>query len=374
MKFTVSQSALERALSVVQKGMGTNSTLPILSGIYVKAQQGSLEFQTTNLNISVRHRIPADVQEDGATVVSGKILSSIVKTLPDAAVSVESDERGCEISCAKSRFRLNTLDPQDFPEFPEYQLSRSIELPSELLTKMVDRVYKVTSKDASRPMLAGILLTVENNVIRLVATDSYRLAVCDSNAETSSTDEAFSAIVPGATFHDVLATPSMTEKILVGITQNEQGQDGSQVVFQFGETTYVTRKIEGTFPNYKPLLPKGCSCSISLDCSELAAALKRVSVVALANPSVRFDVDADGGMVTLSASSPDQGESTEQLEAEVQGESVSIALNYHYVFDCVNAASGQEDITLELQGPMQPAIFKSFSTINYLYLLMPVRM
>lgn len=374
MKFTVSQSALEKALSVVSKGMGTNSTLPILSGICIKAQEGALEFQTTNLDISVRHRIPANVEEEGATVVSGKIVSSIVKTLPDAAVSVESDERGCEIACAKSHFRLNTLDPQDFPEFPVYQLSRSIELPSDLLTKMVDKVYKVTSKDTSRPILSGVLLTVENNVIRLVATDSYRLAVCDSNTETSSSDEAFMAIVPGSTFHDVLATPSMTDKILVGITSNDQGGEGSQVVFQFGETTYVTRKIEGTFPNYKQLLPKGCNCSVKLDCSELAAALKRVSVVALANPSVRFDVDADGALVRLSASSPDQGESTEVLDAEVEGDSLSIALNYHYVFDCVNAASGQDEITLELQGPMQPAIFKSFSTINYLYLLMPVRM
>ena len=291
MKFSVSQSSLAQALSVVAKGMATNSTLPILSGIYIKAEDGVLEFQTTNLNISIRH-IQANVEEGGTTVVSGKILSNIVKTLPDAAVTFEGSGHVMSISCDKSSFRLNTLEPSDFPEFPEFALSRAIELPSALLSEMVDKVYKVTSKDTSRPILQGILLSVEENTIRLVATDSYRLAVCDSNAETSSSDEAFVTIVPGTTFHDVLGLPSMTETVLIGTTD-------SQVVFVFGNTTYISRKIDGTFPNYRQLLPPSCSTSVKIDVEQFAAALRRVSVIALANPSVRFDVDADGGVISL---------------------------------------------------------------------------
>ena len=366
MKFTVSQSALAKALLVVTKGMATNSTLPILSGIYVRATEGTLEFQTTNLTISIRHRIAANVEEAGETVVSGKILANIVKTLPDSAVTFEGIDRLITVTCGRSRFRLNTLDPHDFPEFPQYALERSIELPSALLAEMVDKVYKVTSKDTSRPILGGVLLTVEQNVIRLVATDSYRLAVCDSNVSVAP-DEPFRAIVPGATFHDVLALPSMTDTITVGTT-------GSQVVFSFGNTTYVSRKIEGNFPNYQQLLPKSCNTTVTIDTAEFSAALKRVSVIALANPSVRFDIDADAKLMRLSASSPDQGESTELLPVEVTGESMPIALNYHYVFDCVNAASDRQELTLELQSTMQPGIFKSYAKINYLYLLMPVRM
>ena len=369
MKFTVSQSSLAKALLVVAKGMATNSTLPYLSGIYIKAEEGTLEFQTANLTISVRHRIAANIEEQGETVVSGKVLTSIAKTLPDAAVtfSMEPGMRTVEISCSKSHFRLNTLEASDFPEFPSYALERSIELPSALLSDMVDMVYKVTSRDTSRPILQGVLLSVEENTIRLVATDSYRLAVCDSNAETSSSDEAFVTIVPGATFHDVLSSPSMTEQIMVGTTD-------SQVVFVFGDTTYVSRKIEGNFPNYRQLLPTGCATSVRLDAAQFGGALKRVSVIASSNPSVRFDADADGHLMRLSASSPDQGESSELLDAEVEGQTMSIALNFHYVFDCVNAVGGADDLTLELQGPMQPAIFKAYGKINYLYLLMPVRM
>ncbi|MBR1830462.1 MAG: DNA polymerase III subunit beta [Atopobiaceae bacterium] len=367
MKFTVSQSALAKALLVVTKGMATNSTLPILSGIYIKAADGELEFQATNLTNSIRHKIAANVEDEGETVVSGKILSNIVKTLPDAAVTFEGLDRIVAITCGKSHFRLNTLDPRDFPEFPQYALERSIELPSALLSEMVDKVYKVTSKDTSRPILGGVLLSVEENVIRLVATDSYRLAVCDSNVETSSAEEAFRTIVPGGTFHDVLALPSMTDTVLVGTT-------ASQVVFSFGNTTYISRKIEGNFPNYRQLLPASCNTAVTIDTAEFAAALKRVSVIALANPSVRFDIDADGKVMRLSASSPDQGESTELLPVEVEGDSMSIALNYHYVFDCVNAVSSRKELTLELQSTMQPGIFKSYDKVNYLYLLMPVRM
>ena len=366
MKFTVSQSSLMKALAVVSKGMGANSTLPILAGIYVRAAEGTLEFQTNNLTISIRHLIPANVEEPGEAVVSGKVLTSIVKTLSDAAVTFEGSDRTLVISCEKSTFRLNTLNPADWAGFPEVQADRTIELPSELLSRMVDKVYRVTSKENSRPILQGILLTVEDNTIRLVATDSFRLAVCDSSVEAAA-GEAFRAIVPGAVFHDVLAMPSMTDVVSIGTTE-------SQIVFTFGNTTFVSRRIEGNFPDYKQLLPPTCATAVEIDVAAFSAALKRVSVIAQQNASVRFDIDADGGLMRLSASSPEQGESSETISCDVEGQGLSIALNYHYVFDCVNAVSGSPSMRLELQGSVQPGIFKVNGKVNYLYLLMPVRL
>ena len=231
---------------------------------------------------------------------------------------------------------------------------------------MVDKVYKVTSKETSRAILQGILLTVEDNTIRLVATDSFRLAVCDSSTEAPA-GEAFRAIVSGNVFHDVLTMPSMTETIRIGVAE-------SQVVFTFGTTTFVSRKIEGNFPDYKQLLPASCGTAVEIDAAALAAALKRVSVIAVTNASVRFDIDADGRFVRLSASSPEQGESSEIIDANIDGQSLSIALNYHYVFDCMNAVAGSKTLRLELQSSAQPGIFKSNGLINYLYLLMPVRL
>ena len=366
MKFTVSQSSLMKALTVVAKGMGANSTLPILSGIYVRAADGTLEFQTNNLTISIRHLIPANVEEPGEAVVSGKVLTSIVKNLSDAAVTFEGSDRTLVISCEKSTFRLNTLNPADWAGFPEVRPERTMELPSELLSKMVDKVYRVTSKETSRPILQGILLTVEDNTIRLVATDSFRLAVCDSSVEAPA-GEAFRAIVPGTVFHDVLSMPTMTDTLSIGTTE-------SQIVFTFGNTTFVSRRIEGNFPDYKQLLPPTCATAVEIDVAAFSAALKRVSVIAQQNASVRFDIDADGGLMRLSASSPEQGESSETISCDVEGQGLSIALNYHYVFDCVNAVSGSPSMRLELQGSVQPGIFKVNGKVNYLYLLMPVRL
>lgn len=367
MRFTVSQSALSRALQVVSKGLGANTTLPVLGGIYIKAEAGSIELQTTNVQISIRHAIPANVEDEGCTVVSGKILLNVVKNLPDAAVTFDDEGGAMRITCAKASFRLNTLNASDFPEFPEVELEQTVELPSPLLSSMVDKVYKVTSKDTSRPILGGVLLTVEENTIRLVATDSYRLAVCDTSTETSSVDAPFEVIVPGGTFHEVLSLPSMTDRLSIGLAE-------SQIVFSFGSTTYVSRRIEGNFPNFRQLLPPTCNTTVHIDAAQLAQALRRVAVIATSNPSVRFDADADGGLLKLSASSPDHGEATEIIDVEVDGESMSIALNYHYVLDCVAASAQDREVALELLSSMQPATFKSYANINYLYLLMPVRM
>ena len=366
MKFTVSQSSLAQALSIVSKGMGSNASQPILAGVHLIAANGTLELQTTDTTISIRHSIAANVEDPGETVISGKIAMNIVKNLSDAAVSFEGDDRNVLITSDKSSFRLNALSPEDFPSFPEYELENSVELDSEVLSKMVDKVYRVTYKDNSRPILSGILTTVEDNTIRLVATDSYRLAVCDTNVDTQN-KEAFRAILPGSVFHEVLGLPGMTEKILVGITS-------SQVIFQFGNTTFITRKIEGNFPNYKQLLPTSCSTSVKVDVSQLTAALRRVSVIALSNPSVRFDIEVENKLMKLSATSPDQGDATEYVNIEAEGEDVSVGLNYHYVNDCMSAVSDQKEITLELQGDLRPDIFKSYAKVNYLYLLMPVRM
>ena len=367
MKFTVSQSALARALSVVSKGVAGNTTIPILSGVCIHADNGTLEFQTTNLTISVRHRIAANVEEPGDVVISGRILSSIVKELPDSAISFDGGERTVSISCGSTSFRLNTLPAADFPEFPTYSLSNQVELPSELLSSMVDKVYRVTSKDLARPTLSGILLTVEQNVIRLVAIDSFRMAMCDSNTETSGLESQFKAIVPGNVFHDVLSLPSITEKILIGTTD-------SQVVFSFGNTTYVSRKIEGKFPDYRTFMPSACVTSMTVDIATLNSALKRVAVVAANNTSVRLGIDPESATLDLSASSPDQGEARETVDVDATGNPMAIGFSFRFLFDCINAASGMETFTLELQSPTQPGVFKSYGKINYLYLLMPVRM
>ena len=366
MKFTVSQTSLSEALATVMKGVAGTSTLPILSGVLMTATDGVIEFQTSNYTISIRHRIAARVDEEGSMVVPCKMLSNITKTLPDAPVSFETEERQVKIACEKSSFRLNTLDVSDFPEFPKFALESSVELPSGVLSEMVSRVWRVTSTDKNRPVLNGVYTTVENNTVRLVATDSYRLAVCDTQVETSTLEGSFELNVPADAFNDAISITGGQGTVMIGATD-------TQVVFVAGNTTYVARRIEGTYPNYKALLPKACATTVKIDVAAFNAALKRVAVVAQNNSAVKFEIDADAGLMRLSAVSNDQDAANEAVEVEVEGDSGVIAFNYHYIFGCLNALSREKEITLELQSYSQAGVFKSYDKINYLYLVMPVR-
>lgn len=366
MKFTVSQSALSEALATVMKGIAGTSTLPILSGVLIKAVDGVLEFQTSNYTIAIRHRIAARVDEEGAMVVPCKMLSNITKTLPDAAVTFEVEERQVSITCEKSSFRLNTLDVGDFPEFPTYALESTVELPANILSEMVSRVWRVTSTDKNRPVLNGVYMTVENNTIRLVATDSYRLAVCDTQVETSSLEGSFELNVPAEAFNDALSITGGQGTIMIGSTD-------TQVVFEAGNTTYVSRRIEGMYPNYRALLPQTCTTTVKIDVDAFSSALKRVAVIAQNNSAVKFDINVEDGTLGLSAISNDQDVARETVDVEVEGDSGVIAFNYHYIFGCLNVLSREKEITLELQSYAQAGVFKSYDKINYLYLVMPVR-
>jgi len=366
MKFSVTQSALAQAVTTANKGISSNSTLPVLSGILITAREGTVEFQTSDLTVSIRHKAPANIEEEGVCVVSGRIMANIVKALPDAAVTLESDERQATITCGKSRYRLNTISPDDFPEFPELDLERSIELPSDLLGAMAGMVHRFTSKDVSRPILAGVLLAVEGQTVRMVSTDSYRLAVCESTAEGQDTTEPFEVIVNGATLHDVLGLPGMTESITVGMA-------GNQVVFSFGNTVFVSRRIEGPYPNYRGMLPTSHVTSVELSSSTFADALRRVSVVAQPNSSVHMEVDVDGQLMVLSAMSQEQGDSREEVDVQAEGESATIALNHRYVLDYVGLLKGDGTFVIELQSSMQPAVFRSSGKVSLVYLLMPMR-
>lgn len=366
MKFTVAQNALTQALSIVSKGIASSSTLPILSGVLIEAKDGILEFQSSNYTINIRHRIPAHIDEPGKIVVPCKMLTGITKTLADAPVSFESIDRQVELKCAKSTFVLNTLEASDFPEFPSYAIEKSVELPTNLLSEMVSRVWRVTSTDKARPVLSGVFMTVENNTVRLVATDAFRLAVCETQVETSSLEGAFELNIPAQAFNDALSIMADQPSIMVGSTD-------TQVVFAAGNTTYVSRRIEGTFPNYRQLLPDSCSTSVKMSVAEFTNALKRVTVVAGTDPAVRFEIDSENGLMTLSANSGDHDEATETFEVEAEGDSGSIAFNGRYVFGCLNALSKEEELTLELKSFNQQGIFKSYDKINYLYLVMPMR-
>lgn len=368
MKFSINQTAFIKGLNLVSKAAGISSSAPILNSVKISANNSDVELQATDLNLAIKHITPANVDESGDVLVSLRTLLSVVKTLPDAPVTIETSDTGISLTCQNSSFTLLTLNADEFPPFPEYQIENSVTLSCDLLSKMVERVYRVTSKDVTRPILNGILFTVNDNTVRLVAVDSHRLAVCDTNVETSSLAKEFSVVVPGQAFHDALSISAENNQISVAATD-------AHIVFSSSTTTFVSRKIEGSFPNYKQLLPQSSKTTIELPLEGFSEALKRVSSIVAQNPSVRFSIDTDNKLLTLNTMNTNTGQAKENLSLTCQGESLTIALNNHYVLEGISPllSEKKEAVTLELQDSTQPAIFKSFSDINYLYLLMPIK-
>lgn len=363
MKFNINKSELLNALTIVSKGASSRSTLPVLSGVYIKTEGAGLIMQTTDLERSIRYDVAALVEEPGETVIPEKLLLDIVKNLPEAAVEFATHETTVSVSCGKSSFILKTLDPEDFPAFPNVAVSDRITVPFAEFSTMVKRVAKVVSKDMSRAVLTGVLISTSETGLRMVATDSYRLAVSDF--EIAGVGTGFEAIVSGAFLQEVASLPKMDETIEIGLSDN-------QIVFTFQNMVLINRRIEGNFPNYRKLIPESFTTKTRFKTSEVVTAVKRVGLISSLSSPVKFDINAEAGNALVNTASQDIGSAEETLSCIVEGELVQIAFNHQYLLEGLMSVSSDE-VILETQGSLKPGIFKTAGEERFLYLIMPVR-
>lgn len=364
MKLSVARSELLDALSVVGKGMSARSTLPILSGILISAENGEIRLQATDLEISVRRTCPALVEQDGQTVIPGKLLTEIVRSLPEAAVTIETENEIAHVRCQQAAFTVRTLQAGDFPKFPEVSVEKKISLPASVLTTAVKRVARSVSRDETRATLTGVLVVVDGPSLKMVATDSYRLALSEVVLEQAPA-ENLEAVVPGKALEEVSRLVGEGQDVEVGLSEN-------QIVFSFGDTTFVTRRIEGNFPNYKQIIPKDSATGIEVSGEELMASVKRISLMALHNSPVKISVNVADQTLSLSANTQDVGDASEDLMVKAEGEDVGIAFNHSFLIDGLNSA-GSETVRLEIKDQDKPGLIKSVSEEGFLYVLMPVR-
>lgn len=363
MKFNINKSELLNALTIVSKAASSRSTLPVLSGVYIKAENSTLTMQTTDLERSIRYDVAALIEEEGTIVVPEKLLLDIVKQLPEAAVGFETHEGTISVSCDQSSFVLKTLDAEDFPEFPAVDVMNRIVVPFDAFCSMVKRVAKVVSKDQSHAVLTGVLISTSASGMKMVATDSYRLAV--SEIELNGIQEDFEAIVSGSFLQEVASLPKIDETIEIGLSQN-------QIVFTYQNMVFINRRIEGNFPNYKQLIPAGYATRTTFETQDLVTAVKRASLISSLSSPVKFDINEAAGNTVINTVSQDVGSAEVVLSCEVEGESTQIAFNHQYVLDGLASVSSRQ-VYLETQSSLKPGIFKSAGEEKFLYLVMPVR-
>lgn len=363
MKFSISQTELQNALGVVSKGAATHSTLPILSGVYLSAEEDVLVLQTTDLDRSVQCRVSALVEEEGSTVVPAKLFTDISKNLPDAAVHFETTGKGATIACGSSTFSIRTMSAEDFPGFPTIEPEQSIELPFSEFSEMVKRVARVVSRDETRAILTGVFITVIDGKLRMVATDSYRLALTD-DTRISGLGE-FNATISGAFLREIASLPQSGQALSLSVSYN-------QIMVRYQDITYINRRLEGNFPNYQQLLPNSYNTRITFDAKELAAAIRRTALLSNTSAPVKFDINIASQTALLSSVTQDVGSVQEIIRVDAEGEDVVIAFNSSFVQDGLQAMP-TDTVYLDIQNGMRPGIFRATGEDDYLYLIMPVR-
>jgi len=364
MRLTIEKNRLLDTVAVVSKGMATRSTMPILAGIHIDAASDGVVFQATDMEISVRHITEALIEQQGAVVVPGKLMTEIVKSLPEAAVTLESGEGSLRISCMDALFSVTTMDPVDFPSFPQIITSRSVLLPSKVMSALIRKVAKAVSKDESRAVLTGILFRVEGRTVQMVATDSYRLAIAKAEVEEELSDP-FELIVPGTVFDEVSRLVA-EDNITIGEAEN-------QIVFQFGPTTFISRKIEGSYPNFEQIVPAEKSMSATVETELLRGAVKRVSILAQDHIPIKLAFDSVAQSITITANKLDVGDAREAVLAQIEGDELEIGFNHQYFLDGLNAVESDE-VLFEAQNAMKPGILKAVGGEYFFYLTMPVRL
>ncbi len=365
MRFSINQSEIQNALSIVSKGVSSRSTLPVLSGILIEAHDDIITLQSTDLELSIQYDVAALVEEEGRAVFPGKLVLDIVKSLSDGAVNIREEDGAASITCGSSSFTIKTLSAEDFPSFPHVDVYQTAEIPFPVFSSMVKRVARVVSRDESRAILTGILITIEQGRLKMVATDSYRLAISEVDIPIPPTED-FEAVISGAFLSDIAALQKTEDPVSIALSEN-------QIVVTYQNTVFINRRIEGNFPNYRQLLPQGHASRVGMRVDHLTAAVKRASLLGASGTPVKFDINIPSQTVLLSSSAQDVGSAQETVSCEGEGEDMEIAFNCGYVLEGLSSISTKE-VFMEVQSPLKPGIFKADEEEeNFLYLVMPVR-
>jgi DNA polymerase-3 subunit beta len=363
LKATCSRDELARALGVVSRGVSTRTTVQILAGILLHASGGRLDLAATDMELSLRTSLDAQLESDGSVVVPGRLLLELARLLPAADVAIEHklEEAAVEIRSGSATYRLHTYNAEDFPRLPDADAADRHEVDRETLLETVARVSRSASRDESRPVLTGVLMRFEPGKLVMAATDSYRLSVKETAIEGSVPE--LEAIVPARALGELARVAQAGEGIELGVHEN-------QVVFSTGDALLTTRRIDGQFPNYKQLVPETFDHELSLPREELLDVVRRVAVMAQRNSPLRLRFG--DGELTVSAQTQDIGEARESLPVSFSGEPLEIGFNAEFLRDGIESVGG-EQLRLKLISPLRPAVLQGEDD-DFLYLIMPIRL
>jgi DNA polymerase-3 subunit beta len=365
MHLEADREALVECSQAVLRVVSPRATHPVLGGVRITAGGGKVELAATDLEIFVAVTEEFATEEEGVVVLPGKLFGEVLRSLPSGRVSVQARGGEAVIRGGKAEFSLTTLTVEDFPEFAEVEDRSQAAVEAAELSRALRQVVRAASTDEVRPVLTGVLWSFGEGSVRLVATDSYRLALREVALKEGPPEGEM--IVPGRALGELgrhLGSGGGAGEVTIRVGE-------AQAVCEVGRTRLVTRLIEGEFPKYRQLVPEGYPNRLSVNRAEFAQAVQRVSVVAGTNTPVKIHL---GDEVRLTAVEAGVGEAAEVLEgAAYEGEAMVVAFNPRFLGEGLDAVEGEQAI-LEVSSPTKPGVLRGEDRAEFTYIAMPVRL
>ncbi|GAA1826552.1 DNA polymerase III subunit beta [Agromyces salentinus] len=339
MKFQVNRDVFSEAVSFAVKLLPQRTTLPILSGVLIQANENGLVLSSFDYEVSSQTEIQADVEETGTVLVSGRLLAEIAGRLPNAPVRIATEESRISVSCGSASFTLLSMPVEEYPSIPEIGEQSGV-VPAEEFASAVAQVAVAASRDDVTPVITGVQLEVRQNSLGLVATDRYRVAVreieWDGGTVASDSDDTVTALVPARTLQEVGKTFGHSGTISVAITSRD---DRELIAFSADRKTVTSLLIKGNFPPVRRLFPETVENYAVMNTAELIEATRRVALVLEREAALRFTFSADG--LTLEAIGSEQAQAQETIDAILTGDDTVVSLKPQFLLDGLGAVNSE---------------------------------
>ena len=375
MKVSVLQENLARGLNIVSRAVSTRSTLPVLSNVLVATDEGRLRLSATNLEMGITCWIGAKIEEEGSTTVPARTFTELVSTLTGQNVEMSLTVRTqtLNVRSGSSNTDLKCIDSQEFPPLPATDLADGIELNVADFKGMIQQVVFAASTDEARPILTGVLVTVQDNHITLAAADGFRLSVRTAELSNPIT-KPISAVIPGRALSELARIAEDGEETVTMALPTGRGQ----VIFRMKDVELVSQLIEGTFPDYEQIIPRSHKTRSVLSTSAFLKASKQAEIFAREGTHIaRLNIAPGGelqpGTVTISGHSEETGFNETVVDASIEGPSLLVAFNVRFMREVLDVIK-TPDVALETSADTSPGVIRPVGEDSFLHVIMPMHL
>jgi len=375
MKVSVLQENLAHGLSIVARAVSPRSTLPVLGNILIATDEGRLRLSATNLELGITCWIGAKIEEEGSTTVPARTFTDLVSTLPPDRVNMDLGVRTqtMNVRCGSSNTDLKCIDAQEFPPMPVPDLDGGIQLNVADLKEMIQQVVFAASNDEARPILTGVLVTVDGNQITMAAADGFRLSVRTAELP-ASVESPIKAVIPGRALNELSRISSNGKDVVTMVLPPRSGR----VIFRTKETELVSQLIEGSFPDYQQIIPQDHQSRTVLSSSSFLKACKQAEIFAregslIARVSITPGGELQPGTVEISGQSEETGSNQTVVDASIEGPPLLIAFNVRFLREVLDVIK-TPNVALETTVDTSPGVVRPVGDSNYLHVIMPMHL